>query len=183
MMTDPAFVNALNCRWNSLRRWILSDKTLLRRIDEWVNEIGLAVNRNYEQWPILGEYIYPNYFNGSTYEDEITYLKNWILDRTAWMDENMPGVDCSTDDNENTGSLVKLMAKPNPGLGYTRIEVHNPMEKELMLEITNLSGVVVFASVIENNLLYFKEISLEPGMYIARISGDHEMQTLKIIIQ
>lgn len=182
MMTDPAFTNALNCRWHSLRRWVLSDKSLLRKIDEWVNEIGVAADRNYEKWPILGEWVSPDYFVGNTYEEEITYMKNWILDRTAWMDENMPGADCVTDHSEYEVSLLKLMAKPNPGIGFTRIEVHNPLEKELMLEITNLSGVVVFASVIENNLLYFKEISLDPGIYVARISGDHEMQTLKIII-
>jgi hypothetical protein len=183
MMTDPVFVNQLNCRWKALRHWGLSNEVLMDRIDEYVNEIGLAVNRNYNEWPVLGEYIYPNYFNGNTYQEEIAYLKNWILDRTAWLDENMPGVDCSTDNNEIKVTLMKLMAKPNPGIGFTRIEVHNPLKKDLKLEITNLSGVVVFTSVIENNLLYFKEISLEPGMYVARISGDHEMQTIKIIIQ
>jgi hypothetical protein len=183
MMTDPVFTNALNCRWHSLRRWVLSDKSLLRKIDEWVTEINLAADRNYERWPILGEWISPDYFVGNSYEEEITYMKNWILDRTAWLDENMPGVDCSTDNRENEVSIVKLTAKPNPGIGFTRIEVHNPLKKDLKLEITNLSGVVVFTSVIESNLLYFEEISLEPGMYVARISGDNEMQTIKIIIQ
>ena len=38
---------------------------------------------------ILGTNAAPNYFVGESY-DEDSFLKNWIIERLDWMDENIP---------------------------------------------------------------------------------------------
>lgn len=88
---DPEFRELLKCRWNTLRTSTLSDQNLYSIIDSLVSLIGPAVERNYERWPVLGTYVWPNYYIGSTYAEEITFLKNWIHDHLLWIDSNLPG--------------------------------------------------------------------------------------------
>ena len=78
MMTDPFFVNMLYCRWHDFRQGVLSDESIMARIDSAVTVIGEAADRNFEQWPILGQYVWPNYFVGNTYEQDVSYMKTWI---------------------------------------------------------------------------------------------------------
>lgn len=88
LMEDPIFVSTLKNRWNFLRSGSFSTASILGRIQEIETTLNTnsAVERNFIQWPILGEYIWPNNFVGSTYSEETNYLKNWISDRLNWMD-------------------------------------------------------------------------------------------------
>ena len=45
-----------------------------------------AANRNFNRWQIFGIYIWPNSFIGNSYYEEINFLKDWISQRTAWLD-------------------------------------------------------------------------------------------------
>ena len=56
-------------------------------IDSAVSLIGDAQERNYQRWPILNQYVWPNAFVGGDYLSEINYLKSWISDRIQWMDQ------------------------------------------------------------------------------------------------
>jgi hypothetical protein len=47
--------------------------------------------RNFARWPILGRMVWPNYFVGQTYEDEIRYLKDWTMKRLSWIDAQFTG--------------------------------------------------------------------------------------------
>jgi len=89
MMDDPAFYQNVVLRWNVFRNTILDTDTLLNFIDETVLLLNEAQERNFERWPILGEQIWPNYFVGDTYEEEIDFLKQWLVGRVEWMDEQL----------------------------------------------------------------------------------------------
>ncbi len=91
LFEDPNFQNRLNCRWDELRTGFFNSDSIADWIDAQVILMGDAVDRNYETWDILGEYVWPNYYIGETFEDEITHLKLWINSRLNWMDDNMPG--------------------------------------------------------------------------------------------
>jgi len=47
--------------------------------------------RDHERWPRLGEYVWPNWFIGDTYEEEIDFMRAWLDDRLAWLDDNIAG--------------------------------------------------------------------------------------------
>jgi len=88
---DPAFDDALRCRWEALRGTTLSDESLLGFIESAAMEISEAQVRNFERWPIIGIYVDWNPFVGRTYDEEIEYLSSWTLDRAQWLDENFGG--------------------------------------------------------------------------------------------
>ncbi len=91
LMDDPVFQNQIKTRWTELRSNILDTAHINYLIDSVVNYLGPAVDRNFDRWDILGHYIWPNFYVASTHADEIVWTKNWIAQRIAWLDNNIPG--------------------------------------------------------------------------------------------
>ena len=60
-------------------------------IDSMVLYLNDAQQRNFQRWNILGTYVWPNYYVGNTYQDELTFFKTWISDRLTWIDGNILG--------------------------------------------------------------------------------------------
>ncbi len=86
LFRDPNFTQAYIDRLNDLRQGVLSTANMWADIDEIVGILHEAQQRNFERWKILGVKLWPNYYVGKTYADEINYLKNWLRDRFAWLD-------------------------------------------------------------------------------------------------
>jgi hypothetical protein len=92
LMEDPYYRNLLKTRWYQLRENELSNDNLAFAIDSVLTYIDEAQQRNYEKWPILGTYIWPNYnWEGNDYDDEVAFFENWFFNRLDWIDSNIPG--------------------------------------------------------------------------------------------
>jgi hypothetical protein len=92
LLEDPAYVEALRCRWDTLRAGTLSDAALQAMIADYSMELSVVADRNHSTWGVLGVYVWPNYYVGSTWMDEVDYLESWVLGRASWLDANLPGV-------------------------------------------------------------------------------------------
>lgn len=105
---DTLFTAKLKCRWESLRQHTFSWAHIESVIDSFVTELDEAQQRNFQRWDILGTELWPNYFVGETWEEEIDYLKSWIQERIVWLDDNMPG-ECNTPivirENDHSGHV------------------------------------------------------------------------------
>ncbi len=92
LIEDEKFVIKLKERWNQLRTNILSDNNLMTLIEKqysFLNNETDIINKNFNTWKIFGIYIWPNSFIGNNYYEEIDFLKNWINNRTQWLDESI----------------------------------------------------------------------------------------------
>jgi hypothetical protein len=89
LFLDPEFTTRYRDRWHELRRTTLTTATLMADIDNTAALLSEAQQRNYVRWPILGIYIWPNYYIGTTYAEEVAWMRQWLLDRLAWMDEQL----------------------------------------------------------------------------------------------
>lgn len=93
LMEDSYFRSLSKMRWLSLRQNQLTNDKLLFFIDSITTIIDDAQERNYERWPILGEYVWPNYnWQNNSYEDEVDNFRSWLLNRLNWMDYSLPGI-------------------------------------------------------------------------------------------
>jgi hypothetical protein len=137
MLQDSVFANNLNCRWSYLRTNILSDEKLTNYIDSLGSILVEPAERNYDRWPILGVYVWPNNFIGNTYQEELTYMKNWILARVAWMDANMFGT-CSSLSIDSPNTELKII--PNPTQDFVTI---SGMSSNTNLELRDFSGKII----------------------------------------
>ena len=92
LMEDAYFESEAKRRFQALRSNEWSDTHVTYLIDSITGYLSQAQVRNYERWPILGTQVWPNYlWANMTYQDEVESFKSWILDRLAWMDENITG--------------------------------------------------------------------------------------------
>jgi len=88
LLQDPAFVAQLQVRWQELRDGPFSNAVVMSKINAYVERLTLAgaIQHNFEKWPVLGQYVWPNNFVGNSYSEEIDYLKDWINQRLNWLD-------------------------------------------------------------------------------------------------
>ena len=126
-------------RYTELRSTVFSNENINSIIDSSISHLGEAIERNFSKWPILGNYVWPNYYVFDTYEQEIEYLKSWTEERLDWMDNEilLLGV--------NEGIIPKLdyrlvhtYPNPfNPKINFS-FEIHSPGIASL--KIFDLSG-------------------------------------------
>ena len=107
LFEDPEFGQRYVDRWGELRTTVFSLTNLMVRIDGLVADLGEARVRNFKRWPILNRKIWPNTFQGETYEDEIRFLKDFTRKRLAWIDAQFVAAPVATREGAR---LVKLSA-------------------------------------------------------------------------
>ena len=93
LMKDEKFTNRIIQRYNYLRRHYLNEEYLLNYIDEIVDYLGDAIDRNYSIWgySFSEEYdkIEPAERNVRDYDEAIEQLKNHIVERGKFLDQNI----------------------------------------------------------------------------------------------
>ena len=113
LLDSPTYRNALRCRWDELRQGIFSTANVNAYIDSVANYVQDARIRNFQRWPIIGQYVNWNGFVGQSYQEDVDYLKTWMQLRSEWIDANLPGqCNLSTTSFEHTPEYHK--AWPNP---------------------------------------------------------------------
>ncbi|MFK7926329.1 MAG: CotH kinase family protein [Bacteroidia bacterium] len=144
LLSDPRFQEDLINRWNELRVNELSEATLLGKIDQMVAEIGPASQRNFDRWGTLGQYVWPNYYVGDTYLQEINYLKNWVRDRLKWMDDNIEDISYQVNGSFSFGASLDVY--PNPFTDDLTFNLQFNSESDVQLAIRNISGQIVYSN-------------------------------------
>lgn len=92
LMEDPYFRDLAKTRWEELRADDWTDEKIHNKINSTVSYLDAAQARNYEKWPILGEYVWPNYdWQNNDYNDEVAYFSEWLFNRLHWIDNNIEG--------------------------------------------------------------------------------------------
>ena len=169
----PEVSHQINCRWNELRDGPLSSGAMIDFIDEKVAEIGDAQERNFNRWPILGEYVWPNNFIGNTYAEEIGYLKFWLNQRLGWMDANMLG-DCSllnsVEPEVVEQSRVELF--PNPATDELYVELAYAPSDEVELQLYNLLGQQMARYPLTTIISKIDLTLINTGLYVYRVTGE-----------
>jgi len=94
LFEDPNFQQVYAQRWQEFRKGSLATEALLADIDVVAALLAEPSQRNFERWPVLGEYVWPNaegWDERDTYQKEVDYLKSWLTERTEWMDSAVLG--------------------------------------------------------------------------------------------
>lgn len=189
MMTDPALQNKMSCRWHELRMDILSDQKIFGYIDSLVADLQDPIQDNFRRWPVLGKYVWPNSFIGTTYEEEITFLKNWLYDRLHWMDINI-NESCVEAINELVTWDYQVNIYPNPFDKNLIIKVENPESWIKNLAIYDIAGMVIWHEVPKKGCRNFiwnsrnsSGITVSKGLYIIQMELNDGYKLVKKILK
>lgn len=143
LFQDGNFTNALNQRWTTLRTNELQTETIITYIDSVATVLNAeSQQRNFQRWPVLGTYVWPNYYVGSSFQDEVNWLKNWVTKRMTWLDKNLPMVVTGAEDEQ---TLEDVHVYPNPFSNSITIELTILKPSEVRVQLVNSLGKKVLS--------------------------------------
>jgi hypothetical protein len=89
LLEDRDFCTKVRDRWQQLRQNQWSTGNITSFIDQNASLLNESQTRNFQRWPILGEWVWPNYYYGNTYQEEVNWFRNWTQQRLNWIDANI----------------------------------------------------------------------------------------------
>jgi hypothetical protein len=177
MVNDPFFVGELrNIYFKERESGGVFDITRVHReIDEMANEIRDAQKRNFQKWPILGVYIWPNPRPVATsWELEVLELKNWVAARLLWLDQNLPQEFVITA-NEFENNKFQVTAFPNPFVDKIYLNLKSPAATLSKITLTDVLGKIILEQDLE-----LKEGDQEHELVLENFTSMQSVVILKI---
>jgi hypothetical protein len=184
-MNDPWFVNQVQCRWDELYATVLSPESVSEMIDSSLLVMDKAISRNFTRWPIFGIYVWPNSYVAQNYFQEEAYLRTWVDDRLAWINERWGG-DCLPLSARSKEIISKATLKvfPNPSdLSNTYVSSSSFTSTDVSIRLFDLNGKVVYRAIASYTDLEFAwllpDLSfLPPGIYTLEVSDGSSVREL-----
>lgn len=179
LLQSTSYRNGLRCRWEELRQGPLHTDTIHQWIDSMVNYLSEARIRNFQEWPIIGVYVNWNAFVGATYEEDVTYLKNYIAQRALWMDANIPGIcDLAVEETQFEPEYFRVWPNPLKDNGYVGVTLKRA--GNLRFELVDIAGRTVLSAdqgvkSAGEFAFPFSGESLVSGTYLFKIFLDDEV--------
>ncbi len=186
LMEDPDYNHAFSARWKALRAGPFSTDSIMADLDNHVQYLGDAITRNFVRWPILGQWIWPNYYVGTTYQEEMGYLKTWMTNRLNWMDGN---VSLSTGDFASGSDGYDVSVFPNPVKDQLNILLTTRDEEKIDIEILDMPGKTIYYSdyvpaFAGKQTIHLNLPRISPGYYILKLKQNGlVISTQKLIIK
>lgn len=189
LMQDSTFTSRVYARWRELRTNVLEISRVHAYLDSMAAYIDEAQKRNFERWPILGTYVWPNAFIGQTYAEELNYLKEWLNLRMLWMEARIPGQPSSVDENNGFAPEDFMLEQnyPNPFNPATTIAFYLPRSGRVSLKIIDVAGREVMTLADQfmkagRHEATFEAQGIASGVYFYRLQmGDFSL-TKKLVL-
>jgi hypothetical protein len=142
LFEETGFAVRMYDRWMALRSGVFSDAAIAATIDSLTGMLSEAQARNFDRWPILGMYVWPNAYVAQTYAEELEYVKHWVWDRLQWMDAalGMESVTPGEGTDGFPGQIVLDQNYPNPFNAGTEISYRLPSAAHIRLTVYDVLG-------------------------------------------
>jgi subtilisin-like proprotein convertase family protein len=146
LLQDTLFANEVRCRYDDLRRNILSEAYMHNKIDSIAAVVNESQDWHYLTWGHMGaatgtgEVQAPS----QTYAEEVQRLKDWLTRRVNWLDINMPGTlnGCSFASLEEI-STVSFEVYPNPFISALYLNFENKGLEKGQIILRDAAGRIV----------------------------------------
>jgi hypothetical protein len=178
LTADTTFQTKMGQRWRALRKTVLNPD----RLDKWIDSTATILQpitaRNFSRWQgVLGYKVWPNYYVGSSYTDEVNWMKNWIRQRVSWIDNQLATYGTTLANEEEIHNESPLRLFPNPAENQTNIEYDVLRKGRVLINVYDLTGRLVRTLADEDKSaqtykVSFNSENLKSGMYIVDYQTD-----------
>jgi hypothetical protein len=182
LLSDPIYKNKVKCRYTQLRNTIFSNTYIDNYIDSIALYLQESQDRNFQQWPILGTYVWPNPSPiPATYAGEITKLKNWISTRLFWLDLNLPGT-CTSTGLEAISNNSTVQVYPNPASNYITLKSEGEHIEEYLLY--NINGQLIDKGIVNfTDELTIPLTNVKTGVYFLHTRTNSELSVSRFVVE
>jgi hypothetical protein len=169
LLQDPAFDRKVMDRWATLRSGKFRTETIHSYIDSTASVLSEeAAPRNFQRWPVLGTYVWPNYYVGPSFEDEVNWMKEWITARMLWLDGSFGGLTTAA---EESVEFRKMKIEPIPNPFVDNFEFKYAIDRPGNVQISvydRVGGTIESVEITHSTKGTYSNTfgnSLPPGMY------------------
>ena len=186
MTQDASFNDLVKCRYNELRLNALKNERIGNWIDSTAQYLNESQDWNFTVWPIIGTYVWPNYYIGQSYQEEVDTLKWWIGNRGTFMQNNLPGnaASCNLVGNMDIQKIEAVTVFPNPFKENFNCTVYTENKTAILITLSDMLGRVVYTeqinSSVGNNLIPIN-IELPKGIYLLKIDAGKRQWKQKLV--
>ena len=181
LSVDSTFRYKASKRWEVLRKTTLNPDRINAWMDSTANVLQEPRIRNNNRWTgVLGFKIWPNYYVGATYENETTWMKDWIRQRTSWLDSQLKVFGQPLANEEEIANKFPLRVYPNPTESETTIEYDVVKKGKVKINIYDFTGKLLKTVLEEDKNIntYQVKVNIEnfnSGMYLVdyQLDGFH----------
>jgi hypothetical protein len=179
MWEDPAYRGLLKDRWNELRDGPLSNDKVFHLLDSLSGHLQDAQQRNFERWPILNNWVWPNVFCCGSYDEHTLFLRHWIEQRLQWMDSAAQTLYIGEYEPEKR---FNTEVYPNPvSAGVLKFKFYTHYDDAVRIRVYDITGRFVQDIEFEpefngTNTFEWNYETLRPGAYFYEtlINGQRE---------
>jgi hypothetical protein len=178
-LQDETFYRSLKLRWKELRKTSLSNQNIQTVTDSLIALLEPVQQRNFQRWPVLGQYVWPNSFIGQTWQQETWFFKDWVTKRLAYLDlvweiTDLPPV-------PQTIAITSL--KPNPAENQLEVTVSSPIPASAVMHLTDAVGKTWQVSFEKDtpSSATLDVSYIPPGIYILAITDGTTTSTAKFM--
>lgn len=192
MFEDPLFQDEMRCRYEDLRRNLLSNANLHSLVDSVAQVVDESQAWHYQVWGNMGqatgtpEVPAPS----QSYAEEVQRLKDWIDRRMLWLDENMPGTlnGCSMTGTQEIVlyDALRLEGYPNPFGNAVSLQVHSGLSDDCRIQVVDQRGKVLKRFVFhpsewQDKVILINDMDdLSAGFYLIEVQVGTQKNTVKM---
>jgi len=90
ILSDASMMVELKNIWANYRsRGIITKDILLKVVDDYASELEASQKLNFQVWNIMNQQVHMNPYVWGSYSAEVKNVKNYITNRTVWMDKKL----------------------------------------------------------------------------------------------
>jgi hypothetical protein len=185
---DSTFRYRASKRWATLRTTVFSTARINNWLDSTANVLQPAMIRNNNRWTgVLGKNIWPNYYVGATYQDELNWMKEWIRQRSIWLDGQLKIFGSPLANEQEITKESPLRVFPNPSESETVLEYDVLKKGKVKISIYDLGGRLIGVlsdeeKSVKTYQIKFNSENLQIGTYIIDYQLDENpVERIKMI--
>ncbi len=188
LSADSTFRYKASKRWEVLRKTALNPDRINAWMDSTANVLQEPRIRNNNRWTgVLGYKIWPNYFVGATYEQETAWMKDWIRQRTVWLDAQLKVFGQPLANEEEIAKKFPLNVFPNPTESETTIEFEVLKKGKVRINMYDFTGKLLKTVLEEDKNINTYQIklnseNLSSGIYLIDYQlNDVHVESMRIM--
>ncbi len=182
LLSDKYFTDQIKERWEILRSDVFSNARLNAKVDSLENIVAEAQMRNFQLYPNLNEWVWPNFSVEGSFDGEVERLKDWLIKRALWIDN---GVEQLEPSDYDPGFPINPQIFPNPLTEESILQFYSHQNAVVSYDIFDLSGKRIISRNVENKISGLNQTNLypelNPGLYVLHLRVNDNEFHFKIL--